>query len=693
MRAFVEPNQNPIALGLHDSSGRHKPLVHLLWGGWGHTTVDQVVFSDDPSRYSSPREVPGFGSMSLSLVGGASRTATDLGPDAPGPLDPARVVERLDRGRGPDDGARAAAARPVGALGRSATLRPGASATFDFLLTWWFPSYGEVTGEMAVIAGMPRLARHYARRFDGAAAVAAYVAEHFGRLAGQTRLWNQTWYDSTLPYWLLDRTFVTVDCLATQTFHAFDDGRYWSWEGVNCCPGTCQHVWHYAQAVARLFPAIERDLRERVDFGLARHESGAMDYRAENARAVAHDGFCGTILRAYREHLMSADSAFLARLWPRLKRSIEFLLDQDRDGGGLLEGEQMNTLDAAWFGAMGWISSLYLAALAAGAAMADERGDAPFAVRCRAVLDAGRRNLVARLYNGEYFIHKPDPAHPEANSTNDGCHIDQVFGQSWAWQVGLPRVVPERECRSALRSLWAYNLTPDVGPWRAGMKSVLPAGRWYALPGEGGLIMCTWPRGGAERAAGRRGDPTFVGYFTECMTGFEYQVAAHLIWEGMVTEGLVVARLIHDRYHAARRNPYNEVECSDHYARAMSGYGAFLAACGFEYHGPKGHLGFAPRIMPGHFRAAFTAAEGWGTLAQDRTATRQTGRIELKWGQLRLKTLSFAVVEGRPVAQVRIVAAGRPVAATHAVEGLRVTVALVEETTLRAGQTLEVEIA
>ena len=47
-------------------------------------------------------------------------------------------------------------------------------------------------------------------------------------------------------------------------------------------------------------------------------------------------------------------------------------------------------------------------------------------------------------------------------------------------------------------------------------------------------------------------------------------------------------------------------------------YGVFLAACSFEYHGPKGHLGFAPRLTPENFRAPFTTAEGWGTFDQSR---------------------------------------------------------------------------
>ena len=95
----------------------------------------------------------------------------------------------------------------------------------------------------------------------------------------------------------------------------------------------------------------------------------------------------------------------------------------------------------------------------------------------------------------------------------------------------------------------------------------------------------------------------------------------------MVQEGLAITRAIHDRYHASRRNPWNEVECGDHYARAMASYGVFLAACGYEYHGPKGHLAFAPRLTPEDFRAAFTTAEGWGTFSQKRDGgTRSTRR-------------------------------------------------------------------
>jgi uncharacterized protein (DUF608 family) len=664
-------------------------IVDDATGGWGHTTVDHIVFSDRPI-YSSLEEVPGYGSMALSLLGedrGGSLMAADLaGGGKPGSVEAETVFDGLE-----GDGA--FATRPldqhlIGAVGKKVTIGPGESASFDFILSWRFPYYGQVTGEMAAIAGSEQLKRHYIRRFDGAGAVAAYVAEHFQRLTTQTRLWTQTWYDSTLPYWFLDRVMIPANCLATQMFHAFDSGRFWGWEGVDCCPGTCQHVWQYGQSVARLFPAIERDLRERVDFGLAWHDSGAMDFRAENDRHVAHDGFCGTIVRAYREHQMAPDSSFLHRTWPRIKRSIEFIMGQDRDGDGLLEGEQMNTLDTAWFGPMAWISSLYLAALSAGAAMADEMGDVAFAGRCRKIVEAGSKSLVAKLYNGEYFIHKP-PDYTR-NNTNIGCHSDQMLGQSMALQVGLPRFIGEAEARSALRALWRYNFTPDVGPYREKFKAI-PGGRWYAMPGEGGLLVTTFPHGGADRATGK--DAAFAFYFNECWTGFEYQVAGQMLWEGMVTEGLAIVRMIHDRYHPARRNPYNEIECSDHYARAMASHGVLLAACGFEYHGPKAHLGFAPRVTPDDFRAPFTAAEGWGTISQKRDEKSQRQQVEVKYGKLRVKTLAFEVPEERLVGKVTVRAASQPIEASHVQEGRRVTITLAREAQIGEDHGIEVQLS
>ena len=172
---------------------------------------------------------------------------------------------------------------------------------------------------------------------------------------------------------------------------------------------------------------------------------------------------------------------------------------------------------------------------------------------------------------------------------------------------------------------------PDVGPYIATHKG----GRFYALAGEGGMVMNTNPKN--EEMPYGEAKAWQLGYFNECMSGFEHQVASHMMAEGLVEESLVITRTIHDRYHAFKRNPFNEIECSDHYTRAMSSYGTFINACGFSYHGPKGYIGFSPKLSPDDFKAAFTASEGWGSYMQKRTEKEFSCHIKLEYGRLKLR--------------------------------------------------------
>ena len=648
--------------------------------GWGHINVDQIVFTDETAAARVPLEArEDYGSMGIALVGKGSDPFAQTRVSAP--FAEGAFADMTSGGR--EDAVLSAGGKLVGAVGRKLKLAPGAEGDVVFVLAWHFP--GLLRRRLGPLKDLATLRRSYASRFKSAAGVARYVARDYKRLAGDTMLWNKTWYESTLPYWFLDRTFAPICTLATSTCYQFTSGRFYAFEGVYCCEGTCQHVWNYAHSVARIFPELERDLRERTDFGTSWHENGAIDYRGECARHVAHDGQCGVILRAWREHQMAPDDRYLRACWPRIRKSISYLIGLDGGEDGLLEGEQYNTLDAAWFGPMAWISSFYVAALRAGEAMARELGDTDFAVQCQRIASRGSQELVKQLYNGEFFIHKPDPQHPKATNTNDGCHIDQLMGQAWAMQVGLPRVIQAAESRSALQAIWKYNFTPDVGPYRK--ESFIKGGRWYAMAGEGGVVMTTFPRGGIEQAAGQSG---FGYYFNEVWTGQEHQLAAHMIWEGMVEPAMIITRILHDRHHASKRNPYNEVECSDHYTRAMSSHGSFIAASGYEHHGPGRHIGFDPRITPERFKSAFTAAEGWGTFQQVREGARQIETLSVRYGRLRIKTLAFGVREGQIPSRVEVKLGSSTLPATFEVTGTRARVILATETTLKTNTELVV---
>jgi hypothetical protein len=310
--------------------------------------------------------------------------------------------------------------------------------------------------------------------------------------------------------------------------------------------------------------------------------------------------------------------------------------------------------------------------------MAREIGDAEFADRARKIFERGSRQSVEKLWNGEYFIQVVDLAKNPKDQYADGCLSDHLFGQNWAHQLGLGYVYPAENVRTALRSIWKYNWAPDIAAYN---KAHTPE-RWFVTPGESGLFICTWPKS--------RHLDDGVRYRDEVWTGCEYQAAANLIQEGIVDEGVVMMRAVHDRYHPAKHNPWNEIECGDHYARGMASWGAFCAIAGYEYHGPKGHLGFAPKIAPENFRAAFTAAEGWGSFEQKRDGAKQTCRLEPKWGRLRLKTLALAAPEGNAKAQVSL--AGKPIEAAQERKEGRLMITFSQDVTVKEGEVLEVAI-
>jgi len=646
--------------------------------GWGHIAIDQIEFADTPRSENDPvTKAPDYGTMALACGDPATRDTA-----LSGPLPANRPIEEFVA----DETSTYKASETRRGFLRTAhvELAPGNKHTFTFVLAWHFPNLTD--GDKFDVAGWNSkpgtVGREYESRFADAAEVIEYVFHHHDRLTGDTRLWRDAYYDSSLPYWLLDRLHSTSSYLATGTCQWWKNGRFWAYEGVACCNGTCTHVWNYAHAHARLFPELARSVCEMQDFnprengGGFHPDTGLVGFRGDDAYAA--DGQCGTILKAYREHLMSADDSFLKRNWPSIKKALEFSISHDGNADGLIEDLQHNTYDIDYFGANTFVGSLYLAALRAAEEMANEVGDLSFARRARAILEKGMRLTDKRLWNGEYYIQDVDLEKHPKNQYKDGCLSDQLFGQGWAHQLGLGYIYPRPKVVKALDAVWRYNWAPDVGPYNEAYKPF----RWFITPGQAGLITCTWPKGDYLKEG--------TLYREEVWTGIEYQVAAHMIWEGKLTEGLAICRAVHDRYHPDLFNPYNEVECGDHYARAMASWGVHLALAGFQYHGPKGWLGFAPRITPDNFRAAFTTAEGWVAFQQSRNDKEQKNSLEVRWGRLRLTRLQFET--NSPAKKIHVTLQGTPVeAASHIKEG-NVILEFKKEILLHTGDKLEVSM-
>jgi hypothetical protein len=598
--------------GLHGRKA-HIEIIDNAKGPWGHINIDDIRFGDEPPKeigYRKLQDQADFGTLALSFLD-EKAFGSPLGPG-----------EFATTGRLPEGTALhfPLGEDRTGALVSHFRLAPGETREVVALVTWHFP--GDRHSDHA-----------YANWFTDAVDVARYLQRDLNRLTRLTRLFHDTYYDSTLPHWLLDRLLMPVSTLATNTCQWWRNGRFWAWEGVGCCAGTCTHVWNYAQAMGRLFPELERSVRTMQDLGPAfAGRTGRVGFRGEDPGSpYAADGQCGTVLKCYREHLMSADDAFLRNNWPRIKKVMEYAIFRDGNADGVIEDKQWNTFDLDFVGPNTFVGALYLAALKAADRMAILVGDDQFAEKCAGIARKGGAWASKHLWNGEYFIQKIPAGQLSRFQYGEGCLSDQLFGQNWAHQLDLGYLYPREQVQTALRSVYRYNWAPNVGA----ENSRFPPDRWFARPPDAGLLVCTWPKGG------RMKEP--VLYRDEVWTGEEYQVAAHMFFEGLIQEGLNIVRGIHDRYDGRRHNPWNEVECGDHYARALASWGCLLGLTGFAYDGPAGRLAFAPRWRPDNFKAFFSGAEGWGSLAQTRNGNTQENRIEMRYGKLRLVELIVEV--------------------------------------------------
>lgn len=534
-----------------------------------------------------------------------------------------------------------------GAVSCSFQLAPGMTEKRTFILTWYLPN--EEAGRWGGQGVM------YTNWWRNSLEVARDVAARLKELTAATRLYVDSLYESNLPCWLLDRISSQVAVLRSKTCYWSRDGYFGGWEGccpgTGCCAGNCAHVWHYAQAYARLFPQLARKMREQA---LAFDQDGGILFRqTPEWKMIAIDGQCGEILGAYREHLCSVDDAWLRGQWPRIKRAMDYTIHRwDEDGDGMLHGPLHNTLDIDSTGTASWWGSLYLASLQASAAMARLVGDEASSQHYLGIWNQGRENQDTALWNGAYYAQVVDeqPLYDYVN----GCSVDLALGEWWAGQTGLPTAYPESRVQDSLRALFQHNFQPNF-------HGIQQTPRKFVSDNDAGIQMITWP--GSDR-------PTpHTLYADEVMSGFEYAAAATMLQYGLLREGFTVVKAIADRYDGRIRrdvsagetaswgytgNPFGDDECGKFYARAMSSWSLLIACQGFVYDGPSGRIGFRPVWNPEDHASFFTAAEGYGLFRQLRKGSTQTCTLEVRAGKIEVVEFTSEVPSGRSVSGVTV---------------------------------------
>ena len=182
-------------------------------------------------------------------------------------------------------------------------------------------------------------------------------------------------------------------------------------------------------------------------------------------------------------------------------------------------------------------------------------------------------------------------------------------------------------------------------------------------------------------------------YCDEVWTGCEYHAAGHMLYEGMVEEAFHIVKGARDRHNGVTRNPWNEIECGDHYARPMSSWSLLEGAGGRVYDASRWMIGFNPSVTPEDFRSFFITAGGWGTFSQQRSEGAQRNSLALAYGELRLELLRLGLPSGASeAAGVEVSVGGEAVSVDWGAEDGHLHVSFAGGLDIAEGQSLQVSI-
>ncbi|MCE5326254.1 MAG: non-lysosomal glucosylceramidase [Planctomycetaceae bacterium] len=558
---------------------------------------------------------------------------------------------------------------PIGALAVSLTVPPRSEKAVTFLLTWRYPNrmgWGIGNNDGGNVGN------YYATQYKDAWDVAVRTAAKLADLERRTVEFASAVCDTPVPAEVKEAALYNISSLRTQTAMRTRDGRLFGWEGccdrVGCCQGSCTHVWNYEHVTGFLFGDLAWTMRE-VEFVHMTRDDGFMNFRTPlpltfpvQWGVAAADGQMGALMRLYREWQLSGDDARLKELWPKARKALEFAwLEKgwDPNKDGVMEGAQHHTLDIEYFGPNPLTGVWYLGALRACQEMAAYLGETAFAATCSDLFARGRAWLDKHLFNGEYYEHKVVPPMRLENTIpgliwnrkrtdlrdpdmqlRKGCLCDQLVGQYTAHVCGLGYLLKKANVRKTYASLMKYNFREDF-------HHHLNISRGFALSGDKGLLMCTYPRGGEPK--------NYSGCYTECMTGFEYSAAIGMLQEGLTAQGLKCIKAIRDRYDGLTRSPFNEAECGHHYARAMAAWAALTTLTGFSY------SGVTATMTLGALEGTSLWANGyaWGTCTQKRRGGKLDVELKVLGGKLKLSRLVVTGAGELNLSAMRELSAGK----------------------------------
>lgn len=505
------------------------------------------------------------------------------------------------------------------------------NSTFDhtFAVTWCFPNnYGHAGGWEGVkkVQRKPRNDGHYYNNFFSTSTqVASYIHENLDSLTERTRRFNTSFYNSSLPLYVLDQVNSHLNTLITSSWYT-KAGHFGILEGLNSYMSyaglsTTDVAMYGSVPYAALFPELANDVMRcyanvQNKNGSIAHSipKGSLIPGSHNDNPVRVDMPAQFAFMALRGFFWSSDMKYLREIWPAVKRAMAYILrERDKNGDSLpdMTGVMCSYDNFPMHGVAPYVAGQWLAAVAAMVEAAEALGEEKTAARYRHVLAAGSKNLEQTTWNGRYYrLYNNDAA--KKGDRDEGCLTDQLIGLWALHQIGGHPYAPKGHTRRALRSVLEMNFKPDYG-----------------------LRNCQWPGDSFLHDVDK---DTWIDQANTVWTGVELAFASFLIYEGMVKEGLKVIKNVDDRYRHWGMY-WDHQEFGGRYFRPLSAWAIINSFLGLTIN--NGTYGFAPKLKEKAITLFFAFCGGYATFGRTLTARGEKISIAVKSGTFTCTSLKF----------------------------------------------------
>ncbi len=407
-----------------------------------------------------------------------------------------------------------------GALAVKFIIRPGQTKEIPLIYSWFFPTH--------------TVGHAYAKYFKNSTEVSRYMFEDRQRLFKATKAWHDKLTSSRLPSWFRDALVNNLYPLFSSTWYG-RKGEFAAYEAPVVCPlmGTLDVRFYGSIPLSIFFPDLELDAMKRFaqaqrKDGYIPHDLGRkrIDLPSNGTTYYKWKDLCSKfVLMCYRDYLITKDSAFLKKVYPRIKRAMEWEFAQDRNKDFLPDDEGQDQTFDMWnfYGTNSYTAGIFLAALLAAIKIAKVFGDKKVERLYRERFRNGKKNFEERLWNNRYFVNYVC----SQNGCEQSCTVAQLNGQWYAHLLGLGYIADRCKVRKAIKSILRLN----DGKSRYG------------------LVNSVFSDGRINRSS---------FHSRNVFPGMNYVFASLCIYEGFKKEGLKLAKKVWNNFVYNIKVPWNQ---------------------------------------------------------------------------------------------------------------------------------------